>query len=123
MFIENISNPVFLPNSSDEDIKPTVVKRPRGRPAKYKPEEREQKYKELTKQWREENKERYSDNIKEYYEQHKEIMNTQKKEYQDRSREALRILHDIWESNDCIVPEHIMTRVNYLFQRTKQLIS
>ncbi len=32
----------------------TPVKRGRGRPAKYSPEEREQKYKEASKQWHKE---------------------------------------------------------------------
>ena len=93
------------------------VKKPRGRPAKYSPEEREQKYKEVKHKWIEEHKEICHSQTKEYYASHKETMNQQKKQYQDRSREALRILQDIWTSEDCIIPENIKIRVQHLFPK------
>ena len=93
----------------------TLTKRPRGRPAKYTKDEREQKYKEIKHKWMQEHKEACASQSKEYYEAHKETVNQQKKQYQDRSREALRILQDIWASEDCIIPEHIKIRVQHLF--------
>lgn len=101
--------------SSPNTIIEEQPKRGRGRPAKYSKEEREQKYKEVKYKWIDEHKEACAIQSKEYYEAHKETVNQQKKQYQDRSREALRILQDIWTSDNCIIPENIKIRVQHLF--------
>ena len=62
----------------------TPVKRPRGRPSKYAPEERKDKYKEASKLWH-----------RESYDKQFECV----KNYQDRSRFALKILNDLWSEN------------------------
>ncbi len=62
----------------------TALKRGRGRPAKYSPEEREQKYKETRAQW---NKE------------HNDIKNKSNIDYLERSRFAYRLLCEMWNKN------------------------
>jgi hypothetical protein len=69
------------------------VKRGRGRPAKYAPEEREQKYKNASKIWKQE---------------HNDRQNKLNTEYLDRSRFAYRLLCDMWNKQqlDLVTPEY-----------------
>jgi hypothetical protein len=60
------------------------TKRGRGRPSKYAPEERDQKYKELTKQWQQNHADKQFECVK---------------DYQDRSRFALKLLNELWNDN------------------------
>ena len=87
-------------NSLDEGHSP--IKRGRGRPAKYSPEEREQKYRESIDKWREDHKEKHKNNQKRYYEQHSEQLIKQKKDYYEISAYALRLLNDMWSNPDLI---------------------
>ena len=68
------------------------VKRGRGRPAKYAPEERDQKYKESSKIWKRNN-----------YKEHSEEISKQSSEYQKRMREAYHILCELWNNQGSIV--------------------
>ena len=63
-------------------------KRGRGRPAKYAKEEREQKYKEASKQW---------------HKEHIEDRNSYLKDYQERSRTALKLLAEMWDQGIIII--------------------
>jgi hypothetical protein len=76
------------------------VKRGRGRPAKYSPEEREQKYKELTKQWRDVHIEECKEKRKTYYNEHSDSLVKQTTGYQMRARNALRLLSELLETNE-----------------------
>jgi len=77
------------PSSSPEiQSELQIQKKPRGRPAKYLPEERETKYKEARKII-----------YKEYYKEHQEEQSKYIKEYQDRSRHALKVLRILWVEN------------------------
>jgi hypothetical protein len=71
-------------DSRSEQGDQPVPKRGRGRPAKYKPEEREQKYKEITKQWTAANM-------------------TQKcklnEEYANRTRKSYQLLCELWNKH------------------------
>ncbi len=114
--IEEESSPV----SSTE----IPIKRGRGRPAKYAKEEREQKYKELTKQWIQENKEHLSKQKKEYYNDNYNTILKNHKEYQERARFALRLLTDIYNDNESLIhlaPE-IQTKLRTLVEQ-KQILS
>ena len=79
------------------------TKRGRGRPAKYAKEEREQKYKELTKQWIQENKEHFNKQKKEYYIDNYDNVIKANKDYQERSRYALRLLNDIYNDHESLI--------------------
>jgi hypothetical protein len=68
------------------------VKKPRGRPAKYKPEERQEKYKESSKLWKRNN-----------YKEHSDELSKQSNEYQKRMREAYHILCDLWDNQGDLV--------------------
>jgi hypothetical protein len=69
----------------DSTIEVIPVKRGRGRPAKYTPEERKERHKQLKSAW---NKEHYKNNT----EQEKQMAT----EYQSRARSALRLLNELW---------------------------
>ena len=90
------------PESANAD-KGSPPKRGRGRPAKYAKEEREQKYKELTKQWIQENKEHIKVQKKEYYNDNYDNILKNHKEYQERARFALRLLTDIYNDNESLI--------------------
>ncbi len=93
--IEEESSPVLTVESQP--------KRGRGRPAKYAKEEREQKYKELTKQWIQENKEHIKVQKKEYYNDNYDNLLKTNRQYQERSRYALRLLNDIYNDHDSLI--------------------
>ncbi len=78
------------------------VKRGRGRPAKYAPDERKQKQKESIDKWRQEHKEEYKEQMKEYYNDNQSNIIKQKKEYLDRARYALRILDAIYNEKESL---------------------
>jgi hypothetical protein len=58
-----------------------LPKRGRGRPAKYAPEEREQKYKELSKQWTQ---------------THMDQRSKKNEEYASRTRKSYQLLTELW---------------------------
>ena len=95
------------PLSSDTVDIQSVPKRGRGRPAKYAKEEREQKYKELSKQWSKE---------------HKEERVQSSSEYQERARFAYKLLCEIW--NDDMIElksEHHKNLIKNLVENKKIL--
>jgi hypothetical protein len=95
-----------------------VVKRKPGRPPKYAPEEREQKYKEARDKWLDEHKEVCYTRSKEYYETHKDELNDYHTKLKRKERQALRILRDIWKTNNWTLSDDIKTQVHSLFQDT-----
>jgi len=112
------------PLSSDTvDIQP-APKRGRGRPAKYAKEEREQKYKEASKQWKDTHKERILQLNKDYYNDNQEKIIQYQKEYQDRARYAMRILNDIYNDHDSL--SHLAPNIQYKLRtliEQKQVLS
>ncbi len=80
-------------------IQETIAKKPRGRPAKYAKEEREQKYKELKKNWQREHKEEYKDYQHSYYISNSETILKQSNEYHIRARNALRLLTEMLDEH------------------------
>ncbi len=98
-----------------------VPKKTRGRPAKYSPEERDQKYKESTKEWFQSHKE-YRQT---YYQSNIENVKKQTKEYQDRARYALSLLDDIWNNSECVgvMPDDLKAKVQHLIVHKKILSS
>jgi hypothetical protein len=92
---------------SSQSVSPnrdSEVKKSRGRPAKYAPEERKEKYLEKIKNWQEEN----ADKVKEYnrqgaktfYDNNKEKCKTKNTDYQIRARKALIFLSDLLDHWD-----------------------
>ena len=77
----------------------SVPKRGRGRPAKYSPEEREQKYKEITKQWKQDHKEECLKHSQDYYKEHSEQVYKSTLDYQCRARHALKLLSEMFDNN------------------------
>jgi hypothetical protein len=69
--------------------------KPRGRPKKYSDEERQEKYKEASRNWKINHQERCKDMSKIYYEKNSEEIMKQTYNYQTRSRIALRLLSDM----------------------------
>ena len=111
--------------TNTKDTSDTPVKKPRGRPAKYSPEERKERYKEATKQWLTENKDYYRDSRKQYYDKHTENIQQNKKEYYERSAYALRLLSDIWSHPDLIEikSEDIRNKIQNLIEHKRIVIS
>ena len=97
------SSPVLTKEAQAEPQEVPQTKRGRGRPAKYAKEEREQKYKELTKQWIQENKEHIKIQKKEYYNDNYDNLLKINRQYQERSRYALRLLTDIYNDHDSLI--------------------
>ena len=88
-------------------IQETISKKPRGRPAKYAKEEREQKYKELSKQWSKE---------------HKEERVQSSSEYQERARFAYKLLCEIWNDDMMeLKSEHHKNLIKNLVENKKIL--
>ena len=75
------------------------VKKPRGRPAKYSPEERQEKYKEASRLWKQEHKEQCNEHHKVYYRENSEFCLKQSYEYQARARNALRLLSEMLDND------------------------
>ena len=82
-----------------QTVQETITKKPRGRPAKYAKEEREQKYKELTKQWRQEHKDECNKHSQNYYREHSDQVYKSTLEYQYRARHALKLLSEMFDNN------------------------
>jgi hypothetical protein len=98
------------------------VKKPRGRgrPAKYTKEEREQKYKDASKQWRQEHSQEYKEHRKAYYEQHSEELMKLNYDYQARARNALRLLSELLEQDQLQVKdEKYKAMINDLIKNKK----
>lgn len=81
-------------------INVTPQKRGRGRPPKYAPEEREQKYRESIDKWREEHKEECKMHRKHFYNENSENLIKGNIEYQTRARNALRLLSEMLDSGE-----------------------
>ncbi len=90
-----ISNQETSPVSEVE----TQPKRGRGRPAKYRPEERKDKYKELSKNWQREHKDEYKDYQHNYYTSNSDTILKQSNEYHIRARNALRLLTEMLDEH------------------------
>ena len=92
--------------STDSSISETVaVAKPRrGRPPKYAPEARKQKYRESIDKWREEHKEECRTHNKHFYNEHSDQINQYKREQNARAQNALQLLskmiEDDWENED-----------------------
>ena len=86
------------PLSSDTVDIQSVPKRGRGRPAKYAKEEREQKYKELSKQWKQGHREQCNEHSKVYYRDNWEQVCQSNTEYQNRARHALKLLSELFDT-------------------------
>jgi hypothetical protein len=98
----------------------TPVKRPRGRPAKYAPEERKDKYKEASKLWRQEHKQEYKEHRKAYYDQHSDELMKLNYDYQARARNALRLLSELLEQDQLQVrDEKYREMINDLVKNKK----
>ncbi len=69
--------------------------KPRGRPKKYSDEERKEKYKEASKNWKLNHQSECKDFHKAYYEKNSEEIMKQTYNYQTRSRIALRLLSEM----------------------------
>jgi hypothetical protein len=104
---------------------PSVPKRGRGRPAKYSPEEREQKYKDASKLWKQDHKEYYKESQKQYYDQHSDTLCQNKKDHYERSTYALRLLNDIWSQTELVnyMSEDLRTKVENLVQHKRIILS
>jgi hypothetical protein len=86
----------------------TPVKRGRGRPAKYSPEEREQKYKESTKKW---------------HKEHIEDRTSYLKDYQERSRTALKLLAEMWDQGIIVInSENYEGKVRNLLENRQKVL-
>ena len=100
------------------------TKRGRGRPAKYAKEEREQKYKEASKQWKDNNREHILQLNKEYYNDNQKKIIQYQKEYQERARYAMHILTDIYNDQDSL--SHLAPNIQYKLRNLieqKQVLS
>jgi hypothetical protein len=103
------------PNISQE----APVKRGRGRPAKYAPEERKERYKELSKTWHKEHKEEYKEYQHNYYTENSETILKQSNEYHIRARNALRLLTEMIEEDINIPSEKYKTLICDLVKNKK----
>jgi hypothetical protein len=70
-------------------------KKPRGRPVKYAPEERQEKYKELSKVWREEHK----DYVRDWQSSNASKLVDANKRYLDRLRQGYKYLSMLLEND------------------------
>ena len=76
------------------------IKRGRGRPSKYSPEERKEKQREAIDKWREENKEACRTHRKNFYNENSDQMIQSNIDYQARARNALRLLSEMLDSGE-----------------------
>ena len=107
---------------SPEISQEAPVKRGRGRPAKYAPEERKERYKEAVKQWREEHKEECLEHHRSYYKKNSEVLMKNSYDHQIRARNALRILSEMIDNNTIeIKDERYKTMVNDLIKNKKKI--
>ena len=89
----------------DSTIEVIPVKRGRGRPSKYSPEEREQKYKESREKWAK---------------SHQEDRTKSTMEYQERARYAYKLLCEVWNENMLEVKsEHHRNLIKNLVENKK----
>jgi hypothetical protein len=109
---------------SSQSISPnrdSEVKKSRGRPAKYAPEERKEKYLEKIKNWQEEN----ADKVKEYnhkwrqdhYEEYKKINSEGQKKRMERLISAYKILQKVWGNDNItnLLSEEDKQSMNLIF--------
>lgn len=82
------------------NISEAPVKRGRGRPSKYSPEERKEKQREAIDKWREENKEACRTHRKNFYNENSDQMIQSNIDYQARARNALRLLSEMLDSGE-----------------------
>ncbi len=111
-------------NTDSDALSLTTPKRGRGRPAKYSPDEREQKYKEAKEKWKENNKDHIHQLNKDYYNDNQKKIIQYQKEYQDRSRYAMRILNDIYNDQESL--SHLAPDIQYKLRsliEQKQILS
>ena len=85
----NDNNDLIIINNESiiSELSPDKEKKRRGRPAKYKEEERKEKYKEKKQLWNKQN-----------YEEHSETISSKYNEYQKRLREAYKVLCELCEN-------------------------
>ena len=76
------------------------VKPRRGRPPKYSPEERQERYKDSVTKWRVENKDACRAHRKQFYNEHSNQLNQLNIDYQTRARNALRLLSEMIEEDE-----------------------
>jgi len=88
-----ISNTPILENIKTEDKE----KKRRGRPAKYNPEERKEKYQELNRSWYHEHKNELYSKKKEIYKENSKDIKEATMNYQNRARNAHRLLTELLE--------------------------
>jgi hypothetical protein len=92
-----ISNTPILENIKTEE------KKRRGRPSKYKEEERKEKYKEkqkeVIKNWYQENKDEFNKQRKEKYKENSKEIKEASSHYQYRARNAHKLLAELLEYN------------------------
>ena len=86
-----ISNTPILENIKTEE------KKRRGRPAKYKEEERKEKYQELNRSWYHEHKNELYSKKKEIYKEKSKDIKEATMNYQNRARNAHRLLTELLE--------------------------
>ncbi len=79
-----------------ENIK-TEQKKRRGRPVKYKEEERKEKYQELNRSWYHEHKNELYSKKKEIYKENSKDIKEATMNYQNRARNAHRLLTELLE--------------------------
>ena len=105
----NTNNLEQLHNLHNETpITNPLPKRGRGRPAKYAPEEREQKYKEASKQW---------------HKEHMEDRTSYLKDYQERSRTALKLLAEMWDQGIIVInSENYEGKVRNLLENRQKIL-
>jgi hypothetical protein len=101
------------------------IKRGRGRPSKYAPEERDQKYKELKEQWKLDHKDHIKDHMKSYYLERQEHIYQTHKDYSERARYALRLISDIYNEKEAlnILSPDLRRKVESLIEHKKVLCS
>jgi hypothetical protein len=101
----------------------TAPKRGRGRPAKYAKEEREEKYKEVSRQWKQEHKEQCYEQHKDYYKEHKEEISKMNVDYHNRARYALKLLNDLFDSDQIEIKDEKYKRTITELIKNKKIIS
>jgi hypothetical protein len=110
---------------SSQSISPnrdSEVKKARGRPAKYAPEERKEKYLEKIKNWQEENADKVKENCKAYRDSHKEQLLSYHTDYQARARKALILLSDLLDHWDDLQDDKYKSMVREIVENKKSII-
>ena len=98
--------------------KEPAPKKPRGRPAKYAKEEREQKYKESRVQWNRDHKEVQQ----RYYQNNHEKLSEYSKEYHEKTRIAFKLLSELWNHPEYLKFEDtdpLRLKIENLFKEQK----